>query len=62
MNVNESIKQFEQKIVEAINTSQLPAEVIRLVLENTIYKVVTAVPQEIKEEEQDAESTRCEPE
>ena len=56
--MNDSIKAFEQKIIQSINEAQLPVEVIRLVLENTLYKVITAQPPEPGEGvNEDAEST-----
>lgn len=57
--MNEAIKQFENTIIDAINKSQLPVEVIRLVLENTLYKVATAITEPVQDEEvkDNAEST-----
>lgn len=57
--MNEAIKIFEQSIIDAINKSQLPVEVIRLVLENTLYKVATAITEPVQDEEveDNAEST-----
>ena len=65
--MNEAIKTFEQKLIQSINEAQLPGEVIRLVLENTLLKINNVMNEPVVEEtneevNEDAESTRCEPE
>ena len=63
--MNLKIKQFEQRLIELINDSELPAEAVRLVILNTYHEVeriaeeaVQKELQEVTEEEKkDAEST-----
>lgn len=63
--MNLKIKQFEQRLIELINDSELPAEAVRLIILNTYHEVeriaeeaVQKELQEVTEEEKkDAEST-----
>lgn len=64
--INKSIRDFENKLVEDINNSGMPMELVRIVLENILNKaeklatdeVVKELLAEAEKEAQDAESAQ----
>lgn len=64
--INKSIRDFENKLVEDINNSGMPMELVRIMLENILSKVeklamdevVKELMAEAEKEAQNAESTQ----
>lgn len=50
--MNKMIKEFENAIVAAINASQLPATIVRIVLEKILMQVIDLETKQLQQEEE----------